>query len=768
MRAIAAGIFLILIGVLNICAVKVRHSKRQIAGSVSLLLLMLIPPVAGNLIITLSTKRLLSLVGCYVYYFGMDLVIYALYLYTLDYCRITEEHPSVRYLIRISLIADALQLLANPIFHHAFGVEWVLVEGSSYYRMVPFAGQTVHRAVVYGVFAIVVWIFYRKLVTSPKINIERYAVILLAMVVTGALETYFIFSRQPIDLSMIGFGVFGILVFYFTMHYKPYRLLDQMLVNFVQEMPLSAFFFDNSGRCVWANNLGLWLTELDEESVEQAGDRLRDIFGSLEQTEEEQINHLSFGSGAAAKFFELRKETVRNKHNDPLGSFLTIRDETEEQQELRMEKYNAAHDELTGLYTKSYFYVRVRETLDANPDTIFLAVFLNVRDFKMINDIYGNTFGDRVLVEIANSLRSVLPKECLYGRIAGDTFGMLIPRHLFDAEIAAGALSHFVVREGNFEHHTLMHQGVYEIRNPKLEVSVMFDRAHLAQESIKNEYKQFIAFYDEKMRKNVIWNRHISERLSHALSERQICPYLQPLVERSGKVIGAEALVRWNSPEEGFLSPGMFVPVFEQNGMIADVDRYMWRCACEILHQWQADGHEELFISINVSPKDFYFMDVVAELKELIQEYGVSASRLRVEITETVMMQDNQKRLRILRELREAGFLVEMDDFGSGYSSLNLLKDMPIDLVKVDMQFLKEAECNKKAQTILRNIMQMTGDLGIPALTEGVETEKQFRMLLEMGCSLFQGYYFAKPMPLDQFEAFCFSDRGASPSPQPD
>jgi EAL domain-containing protein (putative c-di-GMP-specific phosphodiesterase class I) len=132
------------------------------------------------------------------------------------------------------------------------------------------------------------------------------------------------------------------------------------------------------------------------------------------------------------------------------------------------------------------------------------------------------------------------------------------------------------------------------------------------------------------------------------------------------------------------------------------------------------------------------------------------------------MMQDNQKRLRILRELREAGFLVEIDDFGSGYSSLNLLKDMPIDLVKVDMLFLKEAECNKKAQTILRNIMHMTGDLGIPALTEGVETEEQFRMLLEMGCSLFQGYYFAKPMPQDQFEAFCFSDRGYSLKPQPE
>ena len=219
-------------------------------------------------------------------------------------------------------------------------------------------------------------------------------------------------------------------------------------------------------------------------------------------------------------------------------------------------------------------------------------------------------------------------------------------------------------------------------------------------------------------------------------------------MDANGTVVGAEALVRWIHPVHGFLSPAMFVPIFERNGMIADMDRHMWRCACEILQTW----HNDLFISINISPKDFYFMDVVAELQEIIGEYGIEPSRLRVEITETVMMQDNENRIDILNHLKQLGFLVEMDDFGSGYSSLNMLKDMPVDVIKIDMLFLRQTQKDDRGQTILHNMMNLTNDLGLSSLTEGVETEAQFNMLQAMGCKLFQGYYFSKPVPVDQFE----------------
>ena len=245
----------------------------------------------------------------------------------------------------------------------------------------------------------------------------------------------------------------------------------------------------------------------------------------------------------------------------------------------------------------------------------------------------------------------------------------------------------------------------------------------------------------------------LSGQLKDAISKGQIIPYLQPIEDRKGCIVGAEALVRWNHPDLGFLVPAMFVPVFEDNGMIAEMDRCMWRSACEILKGWQQD-HPDLFISVNISPKDFYYMDVAAEIKALVEEFSLPPEKLRLEITETVMMNDEENHLAVINDLRNAGFLVEMDDFGSGYSSLNMLKDMPMDVLKIDMKFLSHSSEEIKTRRILLGIIDLAADLGFVSVIEGVETEDQYTLLSNMGCRLFQGYYIARPMVADDFEIF--------------
>ena len=205
----------------------------------------------------------------------------------------------------------------------------------------------------------------------------------------------------------------------------------------------------------------------------------------------------------------------------------------------------------------------------------------------------------------------------------------------------------------------------------------------------------------------------------------------------------------------------MFVPVFENNGMISEVDQYMWQCACEILARWEKEGIDR-FISINISPKDFYFMDVAEVIKNLAKQYSISPGKLRIEITETVMMADINTRMSLLHDLKQNGFYVEIDDFGSGYSSLNMLKDMPVDLLKIDMAFLSKSNNEQKAEKIIHNIINMSYDLGISPLSEGVETEAQYHMLSQMGCQLFQGYYFAKPMSVTDFETYCRQNSGCT------
>jgi len=261
------------------------------------------------------------------------------------------------------------------------------------------------------------------------------------------------------------------------------------------------------------------------------------------------------------------------------------------------------------------------------------------------------------------------------------------------------------------------------------------------------------------MRAKMLLDQDLTLQLPNALKTGQIRPYLQAIVDINSKIIGAEALVRWIHPVKGFLSPASFIPTLEHNGLIADVDRYMWRCSCEILKRWEKMGYDDLFISINVSPTDFYFMDVKEVLKNTVREFDISPSRLRVEITESVMMNDDIDKFEILKDLQSSGFIVEMDDFGSGYSSLNMLKNMPVDVIKLDMMFVNDMNNVSRTSTILRNVINMMVELGLTPLTEGIETKEQYDILSRMGCKMFQGYLFAKPMPVEDFEREFLKER---------
>ena len=747
-------IFSLLVIILTVCTIASMNSRKIIGKSVAFFVCSIIPPVIGNLIIVCAKDKFPAMLGYYIYFLGMDIVMYAMLRFTVRYCRIKRPNKILEYGVYALLTADVIQYAFNPVFHQAFDTEPIMYEGDLYFRLIPKLGQTYHRIVDYAIFTIVLFLFLIKSIRSVRIYAERYLIILLALVVGGVWETFYIFSRTPIDRSMIGFAVVGILVYFFALYYRPLRLLDRMLAGMASEMPEALYFFDDNGLCIWANDRGIKLADINDDDYAQAESRLTELFGDLNIKDDEWSaeKELKTEQGTT-KYYVLEKHTVPYSESKIAGSFLSIRDNTDEHMALRREIYNATHDALTGLYTKEHFYDCISKEIQKDNDKHYAVVYINVNNFKMINDVFGSSFGDHVLKEIAKRIRECCHENSIYGRIVGDIFGMFIPVDEFDDAMIEEALGHFTVTEGHMSHNILIHMGVYFIPDKSIEISVMFDRARIAVTQIKDDYKICLAYYDDKMREQVLWDQHISSQLNEAISKKHIRPYLQPIVDTAGKPIGAEALSRWIHPTDGFLSPARFIPVIERNGMIAEVDKYMWKCACEILAKWKKEGREQ-FISVNISPKDFYFMDVVSVIKNLVEKYEVEPKKLRIEITETVMMDDNENRIAILNEFKQAGFIVEMDDFGSGYSSLNMLQDMPVDVIKIDMGFLNRSELDEKGQKILHNILNMTSDLGIISLTEGVETTEQYSMLLNMGCRLFQGYHFAKPMPLEELESW--------------
>ena len=429
MRTEYALIFLLMAGALGICAWAARLSEKAIGKSVEKLLTKLIPPVIGNLIIVLSESERLAVIGYYIYFLGMDFVMYGLLRFTLDYCNISWKNQRSRIVLLSILGIDVLQLLCNPFFHHAFRVEAILVDGADYYQLVPLLGQSFHRLVDYAIFIAVLFTFFIRAVRSSRFNAERYYVILITMIITGLAQTFFIFSRTPIDRSMIGYGVFGLLVFYFSLYYRPLLLLDRMLSTIASEMPEALFFFDQNGACIWANRPGLALTGIGEERYEQANGVLTGLFGALDINGDDWSVSRTLEADGAVKSYVLDKHSVKDAKGRLAGSFISVRDNTVEQRTLQREIYNATHDSLTQVYNRAGY-----DLLFSGID--FASTYLLLIDadhFKDVNDNYGHEVGDRILRKIADTLKRHFRSEDYVCRIGGDEFVVFMlhtdPRH---------------------------------------------------------------------------------------------------------------------------------------------------------------------------------------------------------------------------------------------------------------------------------------------------------------------------------------------------
>ena len=423
MRIAISAVFTLLIAALVVCAFLSKRSKKGIASSVRFLINSLIPPLIGNLIIILSSNKILSEIGYYFYFLGMNFVVLALLRFTFDYCDLKLPKGKLFASVYILLAADAVQLLLNLAFGHAFSTEAISAYGSDYYRLIPHLGQTIHRVVDYGIFFAVIVIFVVKVIRSSRINSEKYSVILFAMIFTGIWETFYIFSRTPVDRSMIGFGVFGILVYFLSLRYKPVRLLDRMLAMIASEMPEALFCFDSTDKCIWANQRAKDLLGLEEDLFENAGESLLRLFNLTPHSGNEWTVQKTIGSGDDEKSFVLEKRTVSDSRGRMAGSFLTVRDNTAEQQTLQREIYNATHDPLTKLYNRAG-YDLIFPGLELGRICMLL---IDVDYFKQVNDTYGHEMGDRVLKRIADTLRRSVGSENFVFRIGGDEFIILMP-----------------------------------------------------------------------------------------------------------------------------------------------------------------------------------------------------------------------------------------------------------------------------------------------------------------------------------------------------
>ena len=421
------------------------------------------------------------------------------------------------------------------------------------------------------------------------------------------------------------------------------------------------------------------------------------------------------------------------------------------------------YDRLTGLYSKEFFYQKVRELLDANPDRKYNIVCSNIDNFKLFNDTFGTKEGDRLLREIANVAKEMMGNSGFCGRYSADRFLYLQERG--KEKRGRRNFGSIAWKETLSFRNIVMRWGIYEITDVSIPVEHMCDRALLAVDSIKGQYNQYFAVYDDALRSKLLREKAITDAMEAALAEEQFTIYLQPKYSlRENCMAGAEALVRWNHPQWGFMPPGKFIPLFEKNGFIHRLDQYVWEHVCALLHQWQEKGLPLLPVSMNVSRTDIYQLDLVEVFRGLVQKYGVDPRYLHLEITESAYAENPSQIISTVSQLRALGFPIEMDDFGSGYSSLNMLGQMKLDILKLDMKFVQNEISKSPDQSILGDIVAMAHRMRLDVVAEGVETREQVSRLMAVGCDYVQGYYFARPMPAPEMEALWRSQRRPAPA----
>jgi EAL domain-containing protein (putative c-di-GMP-specific phosphodiesterase class I)/GGDEF domain-containing protein/ABC-type amino acid transport substrate-binding protein len=418
------------------------------------------------------------------------------------------------------------------------------------------------------------------------------------------------------------------------------------------------------------------------------------------------------------------------------------------------------HDPLTGVLSLDGFRKRAEELLRTHPDTPYLLVYINIKNFKFINGSLGRAAGDDLLRFWANRTLSTLSDEEAVGRVTADRFAVLRRNggdevlRKDDQEVLGPVRTYFIDR--GKENRVLLCGGVYVVTSTdrqQINIDRMMDCARMAERKVRDTQNEGYAFYNPEQWEKGKQVADIINHLPAAIKSGGLHVWYQPQVNyETKKITGAEALCRWDHNKLGFLYPSNFIAVLEESGLIYDLDCFVWDKVCQDLHRWNGQGCHRS-VSVNVSRCDIREdRDIPGQFSNLIQKYDISPDQLRIEITETAFAENSELLISNTIKLRELGFQVEMDDFGSGYSSLHMLKEVPVDRIKLDLHFLTSSGDQKKSRTIVGCMIQMVELLEMKMIAEGVETVEQAEFLHDRGCSEMQGYYFYKPMPVEEFE----------------
>lgn len=745
-----------LLAVMLGCCIVSARKKSEYSGVILRLIFSGMVAVVSYILFLFSGSHSRALLFDGFYFICTDWMLLGMLGYVCRYTDTRVHTPLFKILFVGIAGADTVFMLANLWTGYMFRLEEKVHEGTglTYWSAEFMPLYYWHLGFCYVLAAVSFIMLISKLVRASGMYRKMYYYTIVPFIVVLVVNVICYSSDYPLDFSLLFYALLAICICYVSLYAAPRGLMEDTLINVVEDFNNGIVCYDYKGRCIYANAKARELFGAEKENSyslyeqyyrdwKQKNDGGNEDYVQWEEERE---------AGGISRSLHVEFQRLKDQKNAVTGMFFKLTDKTDEIRRFREEQYNATHDRLTGLYNREYFFQKAEQIMKRRPGVERFMVCTNIKNFKLVNDLFGEEIGDRILVDQAALLKFFNYEDCIQGRIGADRFAMLIAKEHFNADLAAkntGRLQ-YLFNDSNYKIHIIL--GVYKIEDPEESPQVMYDKASMAVESVQGDYQKTVVFYDTKMLNQLLHEKSVVGEFDDAISAGQFQMYLQPLVGADGKAKGAEALVRWAHPAHGLIMPVNFISVVEKTGLIIKLDEYMWELAAQRLKEWKERGREDMSISVNISAKDFYYTDLYRVFTGLAEKYGISPGSLRLEITETVLMTDLEMHLKVLTKLQEYGFYIEIDDFGSGYSSLNMLKDIKADILKIDMMFLRETQNKARSRAILNSIISMAKALEMSVIAEGVETAEQRDFLAEMGCDVFQGYFFSRPIPVEEFE----------------
>ncbi|HBG8391001.1 TPA: bifunctional diguanylate cyclase/phosphodiesterase [Clostridioides difficile] len=419
-------------------------------------------------------------------------------------------------------------------------------------------------------------------------------------------------------------------------------------------------------------------------------------------------------------------------------------------------------DNLTGANTIDKFVIDANKILCKNTQVKYALLYIDIDKFKYINDLFGYEVGNEILRNLTKIIKSNIFEEEMFARISADNF-IIIMKYI-EEDITKRLKTIFeeldLFNNNQEEKYKLVLScGIYFILPEDRDINSIIDRANIPHKMAKGGHKSSYAFYDNKIHDQEIKEKEMENTMFSSLENKEFIIYLQPKIElNTGEIQGSEALVRWKRPDKGLIPPNEFIPFFERNGFVINLDLYVLEEVCIYLRKWIDAGINPVTVSVNVSRIHLYCNNFIETYKNIIDKYNIPAKYIELELTESIIFDNFDILIDIMNNLKKIGFLISMDDFGSGYSSLNMLKEIPMDILKLDQKFIMETYNSKRSKIIVTKVIEMAKELGMKVISEGVETEEQFKLLKEVKCDMAQGYLFGKPMPIEEFEHLIVSN----------